>query len=519
MREDLRKKAYKKGIDPDDSRRKREENAVEIRKSRREEQLMKKRRDVATQQNLEFDESDEFSERNRAIVQGIFSEDPVAQLEATIAVRRMLSVDQNPPIDQVVHAGVVPVFISFLDRDNNHRLQFEASWALTNIASGTSEHTNVVVSHGAVPVFTKLLSSPNDDVREQAVWALGNIAGDGASCRDAVLAAGALEPLLSQLNGYAGQSMLRNATWALSNLCRGKPKPDFERVAPTLPVLTELVYKDDEEVVTDALWALSYLSDGEDMHIQAVVNTNVIGRLVQLLMHINISIQVPALRIIGNIVTGNEQQTQAVIDNNALTALKTMLTSDRKSIRREASWTISNITAGTKAQIQAVLEADFIPVLLQQLQKDDFEVKKEAAWAVSNATYGGSPEQVAFLVKSGCIPLICDLLEAPDAKIIKLAMEGLEQILKVYEKHRNPNDVNSAATEIEECGGVDKLENLQHHENADIYEKAVALLVSYFDGGEVGDVAPQAIDGQYAFGLDMANQPQGGFNFEGSMQQ
>lgn len=79
------------------------------------------------------------------------------------------------------------------------------------------------------------------DVREQAVWALGNIAGDSPKCRDQVLQAGALRPLLNLLSENPKLSMLRNATWTLSNFCRGKnPQPAWELVSFDLKAIITL---------------------------------------------------------------------------------------------------------------------------------------------------------------------------------------------------------------------------------------------------------------------------------------
>lgn len=57
---------------------------------------------------------------------------------------------------------------------------------------------------------------------------------------------------------------------------------------PALPVLQQLIHLNDEEVLTDACWALSYLSDGTNDKIQAVIDADVCKRLVDLLLYVPI---------------------------------------------------------------------------------------------------------------------------------------------------------------------------------------------------------------------------------------
>lgn len=292
-------------------------------------------------------------------------------------------------------------------------------------------------------------------------------------------------------------------------------------------MLAKLVYSLDDEVLIDACWAISYLSDGSNDKIQAVIEAGIPRRLVELLMHASTSVQTPALRSVGNIVTGDDIQTQVIINSGALPALLSLLGSGKDGIRKEACWTISNITAGNSTQIQAVIDANIIPPLINLLSNGDFKTRKEACWAISNATSGGlqKPEQIRYLVQQGCIKPLCDLLSCPDNKIIQVALDGLENILKVGEMDKDASDasadqnVNHFALYIEEAGGMEKIHDCQNNINEEIYMKAFNIIGKYFSDEDEAGVdmgAPQQAEGgNFGFGTQQQQQqqPGAGFNF------
>eukprot|EP00116_Pleurobrachia_bachei_P008151 sb/3468413/ len=258
-------------------------------------------------------------------------------------------------------------------------------------------------------------------------------------------------------------------------------------------------------VLTDACWALSYLTDGADDQIQMVINSGVTPYLVEHLAQSDVRVLTPAVRAVGNIVTGSATQTQTALDSGCLSYFPALLQHHKETIKKEAVWTISNITAGTKDQIQAVIDHNLIPLVVNALATADFNTQKEAAWSVSNMTANGSPDQISYLIRQGAVPGMCNLLSVRDPQIVQVLLDGINNMLETCKQ-----DTDSLCTIIEDCGGLDKIEELQKHQNKQIYKLAFDIIAKYFSSEDY--IENEEGEEQFNFQANTAA-PEGGFKF------
>jgi importin subunit alpha-1 len=384
-------------------------------------------------------------------------------------MRKVLQPEQSPPIDDAVTAGAVPLLAKLLENDDTPATQFEAAWALTNIASGTTDHTACIVNTpGLISSFVRLLGSADHNVCEQAVWALGNIAGDSPVYRDLLLERGV--PIeLAHIPGRFGDGMpltlRRNMTWAILNLCCGKPAPPLSAVASVLPYLAAMTQYPDSEVVADALWCLSYISDGSSDGISAVL---VHGALPAIIHHLSSGagkpIETPALFCLGNIVSGDDHQTTLALEHGAITLcamLRWQMHNTLAGTKKEILWALSNIAAGNEQQINALLQAGAFAIISDCIAIYDQSIRNAGQWAFTNALQGASPADRTAIIGSASFRALLDA--ASSHRICPAGVEGiataLERGFDAVAAIASPDELSAIVAALYE----DKDPNVQQH--------------------------------------------------------
>jgi Importin beta binding domain len=325
-------------------------------------------------------------------------------LDNVRTIRRMLATENNPPVQCMLNSGILFFLVEMIDISNirkgalnieeaeisalQSKLIFEATWALTNIAS-TDYADSIVQYPNAIERLIALLAYEADgSVREQSIWCLGNIAGDNYFYRDILLndervKAGFLQNLMCPQS----VSLLSTLCWAISNLCRksSAPKnkgptstkhtllqptieatrcfihPMYQTIQLSIEMYREYVLLPSsslpnlviDEMICDAMWCMTYLSDGDNSRTQVLLdeaksfesddnyavnkNGTIVFCVKEILdmyhkavhqhskFEIRSCLLMPCIKLLGNLASGTNEQTSAMVNTGVLKYIPDLL--------------------------------------------------------------------------------------------------------------------------------------------------------------------------------------------------
>lgn len=70
--------------------------------------------------------------------------------------------EKTKPINEIIQAGMIPLIVPFVSLEKDELMQLEATWILTNVASGSSTQTFFILD--CTPNLVNLLRSLNQEI-------------------------------------------------------------------------------------------------------------------------------------------------------------------------------------------------------------------------------------------------------------------------------------------------------------------------------------------------------------------
>mmetsp|Transcript_34865 Transcript_34865/g.84334 ORF Transcript_34865/g.84334 Transcript_34865/m.84334 type:complete len:596 (-) Transcript_34865:288-2075(-) len=562
--------SFKPTVDANETRRRREETTLIIRKTKKDEQMKKRRKnggrggdgsrsdaaaagagtgtsgmmvDSSSSTTLLGDDSNPPTPTAQDIaslatnLNQYRSLDHPQLLEVVRGIRRHLMAGREFVVDQVISYDMPSTIVAVMHNNTTDVvIMYESFWALLNIASQSKNGAYAVADTGVIPFAVQCLQHFHPQVRLQAAWCLANITGEDVTLRDRVLAVGgggggstssaAVNAVVENLAQAETGELLENFVYLASNLCRGNGGNNIVEpfVAPAAQLL-KMVYHQgrpniSDDACMDALWALTYLSDGDSTNsmIQSIMDTDILSILMSMVTEPGLSrFMFCALRCLGNFCSGNAVQTQQVIDTGIFQVVESLLNHPKKSIRQGAGFLLSNIAAGTSEQKSSLMKYPGLLVAIVQHANDGiWEVRKECIWVLVNLFDTEKDICILQLVQHEGLEPLCSVLslEVTGPSLLVEILDALEKVMNVG------IDIGVDYSKvIEEYHGIQAIEDLQEHQSDAVYEKAVHIIETYFvDDDEENDeaLAPKTQGDTFAFGLDLASPKQ---LFSGSSQQ
>ncbi|CAG9320916.1 unnamed protein product [Blepharisma stoltei] len=497
---------FLQGFNEEEMKIKHENFNVELRRNKRVEKMMKKRKIISEnaadkeQENLYRSVSQDLqsysaglSDRNLSdfdklsrLTEIIHSDPPMNVLAAALtAIRIMISVDSPPDMGILIHLDFPLKCISLLDYSNGAAVVSEAAWTICNMVSGKHEYAEVLVNLSVIQRLIRIISPDYPLVCEHAVWAISNLCGDCIEFAEEVLENGYLEKIMKIKHIWTSQNMELASliNWSIHNISLRAKDLNPIGIINVIEIVKELIVIDNLQIFHSCLCVLSNIANLDNEKIQLIVDNEFHIYGFEGLKSNQNCIIYDSLKFLGIICSGNHDQTQVIIDLGILDIIETLIDNECNQIDDEIYFTLANIAAGNSSQLELLQNHRIFKRAIKGLAHNSPKSRKEASFLFSNFCKQAKNFNKLELVELNIFSSLSQALDFNDPDITNNCLDIIYRIFTAWnaEKYYINYDIKDLFIS---AGCLAKLEALTNHMNENISAMSLHIIKEIFENNE-----------------------------------
>ncbi|GMR59323.1 hypothetical protein PMAYCL1PPCAC_29518, partial [Pristionchus mayeri] len=267
--------------------------------------------------------------------------------------------------------------------------------------------------------------------------------------------------------------LLRNTVWMASLLIRGTPTEAY--TLPLLSLLSEKLAVPDFDIVKDVCAAFSGAAESTEN--EELILDEIIPTLVSLISSSPTHLLCPLVQTIVSLFEESRDFIDRFLECGILESMRIILSQSETCA--DACWILGVIIDPPSRRKMVAVNEDLLSQVATILGRGTYDQRKECVEVV-HLLLGDSPSSLLRSFSHSCIPSLCDLLTVMDARLVHTVLQILLSILN----QDLTQGVRHAATRIEECDGLSKLEFLQHSRTIEVSMLAIEIVDLHFDRDE-----------------------------------
>jgi hypothetical protein len=401
----------------------------------------------------------------------------------------ILQHDSDYILDILEKHGIFPILYKYIN-SGVIKIQNIILTFLINITAQTDKYLEMLFKFGFIKCIINFMNSIDESLVLNSIWCLSNVAGElQHEITSELIKMNINEELLkifSKLDNI-GDDILYESLILLECLLNSKPLAKEKVIIPFFQHFTYLIFNTDENILKRTCNCLSILTNASDLYIKIILTChNIVKKILLLLNHKNIEICHVNLMIISNIIASQDssffkklcKEHDNVIDKISQTWVKHQKEDKEDKILKEYLFLFSNMVMEIGMKSFSKYQINFF---VKCLTNNKLKIKKEATWLIGNCFHScENIKQIWYFIKIGVIKNLCEILNINDYDIMIRCIYSLKKLLEISRQF-DTKMYECVIISIEKNGGLDKLEQLQEHQNNTIYENVLYILENFFE--------------------------------------